>query len=567
MKKLIALITAIVMMMPFAIGALAADGTDAAQAIVSPASAENFKSGDAILLKATAAKSVRGVKLLIDCVDKTASASVAEGETVNTYSVAAENLPIGKHVFEMYSYNADGSMNYNAADFEVYQDNEAIFGECKFDLATEKNIGDAVIATDFIRSNSFWFSAGGAYKTAVLAEGKDGEGDYALEIPFSGTGRDVQPYFEPGIGLSGKIKYSFDIKTDNIDKKTFYFEIKGHSDRISKTTVANNDNANIDNIKINSDGKLWHDDNSSKSGNINNWKSSNFIHMEFIFDTVNGMLTAYADGKKILEDSSKFKCINKITIGYYGTGSQSVIFDNLKLSADASVNTLKNVTYKNGDGDITVTNGYIPETAASISVEFPFMVHKGFVKAEINTIAIDSAKISTSKTDAEIDRINLLETKEAEAILSNYVNKAEIALDNLSVNDVIRIYIPRGENYAAALKQGAVSSVEYKQLADVFETRLTVADKNGLYIERVNGDIGAAAKFEFVRIANIGNAALSAALFQTIYTGEALNGVKLVKESVPAKNEKVFGGCVDISADADYRAFLWNADKLTPLLP
>ena len=119
MKKLIALITAIVMMMPFAIGALAADGTDAAQAIVSPASAENFKSGDAILLKATAAKSVRGVKLLIDCVDKTASASVAEGETVNTYSVAAENLPIGKHVFEMYSYNADGSMNYNAADFDV----------------------------------------------------------------------------------------------------------------------------------------------------------------------------------------------------------------------------------------------------------------------------------------------------------------------------------------------------------------------------------------------------------------------------------------------------------------
>lgn len=536
-----------------------------ASQVIAPSDGDKVKTSQVAQLKAAvASEGVKGVTFLLDGqkIDLTKTGSELESD-IYSLSKEAGSLSIGKHTFEVYSFNVDGSMNYDSADFEVYQDNEAILGYCYFDLVSQKNIGDAVLPGDFDKHSSFWFSTGSSYKTPTLAEGKDGAGDYALELPFSGTGNDIQPFFEPSIGLSGKIKYSFDIKTDKIESKTLYFEIKGHSDSIAKAT-----GTAVDNVKINSEGKLWHDDGgTSKYGNITNWKSSDFIHVEFVVDTVNGTLTAYADGKEIFKDSSKFKSINKIMIGYYGTGTQSVIFDNLKLSADATVDTLKNVTYNSGSGDTAVIDGYIPKTATSISFEFPYMVHKGYVKAELNGKAIESSKISTSKTDAETARIELLVTDQAKAELEKYVNKATITLDNLSGNDVIRIYVPSGENYVVALKQGTASSVEYKQFANVFETKLYVVGSDGLYFEKVNGDIDATTKFEFVKIANIGNTTLPAALFQATYTGEGLDNVKIIKENVSANSKSVFGGCMAVDEGDDYRAFFWNADSLTPLLP
>lgn len=525
-----------------------------ASQIIAPSNGDKVKTSQTVQLKAAvASEGVKGITFLLDAQEisltKTGSESVSD---IYLLSKEAGSLSIGKHTFEVYSYNADGSINYDSVDFEVYQDNESVLGYCNFDLATQKSIGDTVVAADFERSSSFWFSAGGTYRTSTLAAGKGGAEDYALEIPFSGSGKDIMPYFEPGIGLSGKIKYSFDIKTDKIDSKTFYFEIKGNSNSISK------DAPDTDNIKINSSGKLWHDDNSSKSGNISNWKSSDFIHMEFVFDTVNGSLIAYADGNEILTDSSKFKSINKITIGYYGTGDQSVIFDNLKLSAEATVDTLKNITYNVGNGDTAAVDDYIPATATSISFEFPYMIHKNYVKAELNGVAIDSAKISTSKTAAESTRIDLLTTNEAN--LANFVNRATIILDNLSANDVIRIYVPSGENYVVALKQGTASSAEYKNFANVFETKLYVVDKDGLYIEKPDVDTENDVNYGIVKVNNSGEEEISMMYAIATYDNNKLVNIALDRKLIK-KGDNVFGACVEGSG---VKTFLLNNETLKP---
>lgn len=582
MKRFCSLVLTVVMLL-VSVPCVLATGEEEKVTITSPEDGAVYKDSESISICVTAESGTENIGFRLD---GEAFTMTGEGNTYSTVKNVGE-LAAGKHTLEAYSYNADGSINYDITEFNVAPDLYDIYFSSEFSLPADSTmeIGDKVTAENALiisgSSNVLVRDLTTTGKNVYLASGRSGaEGDTAINISFDANIKGQGPYVQGNDngykGRAGIIKVSADVrKMTDYDTALILSWVGDKDSYITRGPSATS--IYISKFgTLNTEGVL-----SSKGTAVEAWATTEWFTFTVIFDTVKGEWAAYEDGKLITTGVLESKSLGTIRLRTQFpndcTEKRNMLIDNFSITqlADTDFETL---SYGKEGTAYTVTDSLIPSDASEISVELPGMVPAASgAKLYLNGVETE-AEVMVSKSDADLARESLDGTtaKKLAAAQTDYGSKLTVTLPaGIKENDNMKLTIPSGTEFVYGLEiynnvltsdstweENQTYTLKSNVLTTNVEIPILIGSSEKVYTENIPVTTKDGKAYGLAKIVNQSGNTLPIIMLLASYQSNLMDKAGLVDSSVGA-GTSIIGGVLP-EAGENVRSFVWNKETLAP---